>query len=105
METTIGKVYLNYTEDGNLLSAAFSPKISVSAKDLLVQLGNCTNKSTEQIQETAQLLLAAFFNKVSDIELRDMEASEIEAKVVKVERYTATSDIKDIEIEFIYKEK
>lgn len=105
METTIGKVYLNYTEDGNLLAAAFSPKINVSAKDLIGQLGNCTNKSEQQIQETAQLLLAAFFNKVSDIELRDMENTTIEAKIVKVERYTATSDIKDIEIEFIYKEK
>lgn len=105
METTIGKVYLNYTEDGNLLAAAFSPKISVSAKDLIDQLGTCTNKSTEQIQETAQLLLAAFFNKISDIELRDMETTEIETKVVKTERYTATAGIKEIEIDFVYKEK
>lgn len=104
-DTVIGKVFLSYNEDGSLLAAAFSPKISVSAKELFDQLGTCTNKSEDQIQQTAQLLLASFFNKITAIELRDMETTDIEAKVVNSERYTATADIKEIEIDFIYKEK
>jgi hypothetical protein len=104
-ETVLGKVLLNYKDDGSLLTASFTPNIHVSTAELLEQFGTCANKTVEQVQETAQLVLASFFNRISDIELRDMETTDIEAKVVNTTRYTHTSDIKAIEIDFIYKEK
>ena len=105
METVIGKVQLNYKEDGKLLSASFTPKITVTSEELFDQFGDCTNKSAEQVQQAAQLMLAAFFNRLNDIELRDMEVTDIEAKVVDTVRYASTADIKSIEIDFIYKQK
>lgn len=104
-EIKIGTVSLNYKDNGKLVGAAFSPRINITAEELLDQFGNCTNKTVEQVQQTAQLVLASFFSKISDIELRDMETTDIEAKVVNTIRYTHTADIKAIEIDFIYKEK
>lgn len=102
-ETKIGAVKLVYGEDGNLLMAGFSPRIEITFEDLKDQLGDCTNRTDQEIKDCAQLLLASFFNKVSNIELRDVEKTTIETQIAHVEKYSNNS-LKNIELEFIYKE-
>ena len=100
--TVIGNATFEYNENGQLESAAFHPKIKVSKEEIENQLGDCVGKSLDDIKKCAQLLLGAFFSKVSDIELRDMETTSIETEVVKGERYD-DGKLKEIEFEFIYK--
>lgn len=102
--TVIGTVNLIYKENGEIESAGFYPKISVTKADVERELGTCKNKTIEEIKKCAELLLASFFSKVSDIELRDMETTEIEAEVVHGEKFD-NGNIKDIEFEFVYLQK
>ena len=100
--TVIGSVSLSYNENGKLVKAGFRPQISVTHEELKDQLGDCTSKTFEEVEECAKLFLASFFTKVSDIELRDMEKTTIETDMKKGEKYDSGS-LKEIEFDFIYK--
>jgi len=104
-ETKIGTALLQYNVEGKLETATFNPGISIEKKEIEDQLGDCNGKSIEDIKKCSQLLLGAFFNKISGIELRDMEKTEIEIRIVDASRYTSTANIKEVEIDFIYKQK
>lgn len=104
-ETIIGTAKLAYTADGILSNAVFQPSIEIDKAQISDQLGDCNGKTIEDIKQCAQLLLGAFFNKISDIELRDIEKTEIETRVTDVTHYTSTANIKTIEISFVYKQK
>lgn len=101
----IGSAKLSYDIDGNIAAAQFQPAVDLVRGEFLKELGTCNGKGIDAIKECAQLLLAAFFKKISDIELRDIEKTDIETRVVDVSHYTSTAEIKTIELEFIYKQK
>lgn len=82
-KTVIGTADLVYNPEGILEIAYFTPSIKVTKEDLKSQLGDCKDKSIDEIKECAQLLLGSFFNKVSAIELRDVETTKLETEVVK----------------------
>lgn len=96
----IGTAALEYNEQGQLEAAVFYPKIKVSYDDVKSQLGDCTNKSIDDIKKCAQLLMATFFNKVSDVELRDMETTKLNTNVVGF-NYHNNNLLKEVEIEFV----
>jgi hypothetical protein len=100
--TVIGAAALEYNENGQLEAAVFHPKIKVNYDDIKAQLGDCKGKSIDEVKKCAQLLIAAFFSKLSDIELRDVESTEIITDVVKGTRYES-GGLKEVELEFIFK--
>src|SRR5687768_14329135 len=100
--TKIGTAKLKYDSDGDLQIGFFQPRITVT-KDQVKQFGltKCTNKTPDEIKNCAQLLLASFFNKVNEIELRDFEKTTLETNIVSTQHYD-TGLVKEIEIEFVY---
>lgn len=102
MRTVIGNVKLKYDTDGDLQIGIFQPMINVTKDEIKNSpLGKCSNKTLEQVRECAQLLLAKFFNKINDIELRDVEKTSIETNVTNGEKYK-NGLLKEVEIEFVY---
>lgn len=100
-KTVIGTAALEYNEEGKLEAAVFYPKIKVKFDDIKEQLGNCCSRSIDDIKNSAQLLLATFFSKMNEIELRDMEKTTLSADIVRSQNHD-NGTIKEVEIEFVY---
>ena len=101
-KTLLGTAILKYDADGDLQIGTFTPKIEVTREQIKKsEIGNCSNKTIEQVKECAQLFLANFFNKVSEIELRDIENTQLQTQAVYQEYYDDGS-LKNVKIEFIY---
>lgn len=96
----IGSAALEYNAFGKLEAAVFYPKIKVELADIENQLGDCTNKTIEEVKHSAELLLAAYFTKINNIELRDMETQPLRLEVKNFEQHS-DGLTKSIEIEFI----
>ena len=94
----VGTAALEYDEAGNLEAAVFYPKIKVTHDDIKTQLGTC--KTINQVKQAAELLLAAYFTKINNVELRDMETQPLTLEEVK-ETYYLEGGIKSAEIEFV----
>ena len=98
----LGTAELKYDSDGDLQIGIFKPMISVTKEELKnSDIGKCSNKTIEQVQQCAQLFLANFFNRISEIELRDVESTELESNLTHSEYYDNGS-IKQAKIEFVY---
>jgi hypothetical protein len=100
----IGSANLSYDENGILETATFYPKIQISKDDIEKEIGDCNNKTIEDVRKCAELLLAAFFAQISDIELRNTETTDIIAETQAGEKYESGS-LKNIQLDFIYKQK
>jgi hypothetical protein len=96
----IGTAELEYDEAGKLEAATFYPKIKVAFDDIKDQLGNCTNKTIDEVKQSAELLLGAYFTKVNNIELRDIITQPIALEVTK-ETFYLNGAIHKVEIQFI----
>jgi len=96
----IGTAALEYDEAGHLEAAVFYPKINVTFEDIKAQLGTCTNKNIDEVKQSAELLLAAYFTKINNVELRDMETQPLTLEIAK-EVFYLEGGIKSIEIEFV----
>ena len=101
---SIAGINISYDENGILKKAILWPKINVSEKDIIDQLGSCKEKTIEEVKSTAELMLGAFFNKISEIELRDMETTELKAEVIASDKY-ANGVLRNVELQFVYKSK
>lgn len=98
----IGIAKLKYDTDGDLQIGLFQPKIEIKKEQFKnSEIGKCNNKSIEEMKDCAELLLASFFSKLNDIELRDMENTRLETKVVSSQQYP-DGKWKEIEFEFVY---
>lgn len=98
----IGIAKLKYDTDGDLQIGIFKPKIEIVKEQIKnSEIGKCGDKTIDEIKDYAELLLAGFFSKMSDIELRDMETTRLETKVVSSEKYP-DGKWKEIEFEFVY---
>lgn len=100
----IATVAFDYNEDGTLESAVLWPKLQVSKDDVIDQLGNCKNKTIDEVKQAAELMLGAFFARANEIELRDMETTDLKAEVITSTKYN-DGTLRHVEIKFIYKNK
>lgn len=99
---TLGTAKLKYDADGDLQVGTFKPKIEITKEQLKgSDISKCANKTVEQVKDCAELLLASFFNKVSEIELRDIESTELKTEVISQAHYT-NGALKEVEFEFVY---
>lgn len=100
----IATVAFDYNQDGTLESAVLWPKLQVSKEDVIDQLGNCKNKTIDEVKQAAELMLGAFFARTNDVELRDMETTELKAEVIAATKYN-DGTLRHVEIKFIYRQK
>lgn len=98
--TIVGSAALEYDETGKLEAAVFYPKIKIAFDDIKDQIGNCTNKTIAEIKQSAELLLATYFTRINEIELRDIETQPLKLEVKGQTQYPSGS-IKAVEIDFI----
>jgi hypothetical protein len=79
----IGKTVIKYNQDGTVRRASFIPQLKIEAPpDLKLKM---KHGSKEEIKDNADMVMAAWFNKVNDIELSDRELYEIKSEIVKCE--------------------
>lgn len=100
----IATVAFDYNEDGTLENAVLWPKLKVTKDEVIDQLGNCKNKTIDEVKQAAELMLGAFFARTNDIELRDMETTELKSEVTATTKYN-DGTLRHVEIRFIYKQK
>lgn len=100
----IATATFEYNEDGQLESAVLWPKLQITKDDIQNQLGDCKHKTLDQVKTTAELMLGALFSKMTDVELRDMETSELKAEVVNCQKYN-DGILRHVELKFVYKNK
>lgn len=98
----LGTATLKYDTDGELQIGTFKPMIQITKEQIKTSaLGKCSNKTIEEVRECAELLLASFFTKVSDIELRDIEKTQLLTEAVYTETYD-NGQVKEVKFEFSY---
>lgn len=82
-KTEVGKVTVKYN-NGEIENVEFFMNVPLH-NTLAEQQDEIKNKlssnNKEKINEAAQYILANVFSKVTDLELRDFESSELESKV------------------------
>lgn len=91
MNTEIGFVTTVYTELGDIVKelSAFKPTLQGTvSKDIEDQILNIkSSDSSEAIKSNAMLLLASFFNRMTEIELADRSEYEIDSEVIECDKY------------------
>jgi hypothetical protein len=98
----LGIAELKYDTDGDLQIGMFRPMINVTKDELKKSdIGKCSNKTIEQVQECAQLFLANFFNRISEIELRDVEKTDLKTEIVE-QKFFENGNIKSVKFQFVY---
>lgn len=88
-DVEIGKTVIEYGEDGKVKTAKFEPVITVTADDnLLAQFKAVdSNGDLETLKNNAELVFAAWFSQLSNIELADREQYGIVSEIVNCEYY------------------
>src|SRR5579864_105088 len=79
-ELQIGTAEIIYGEDGKVLRAFFTPKMQVG--NIASQLLQLEPGKPERIKENAEMVLAAWFSKMNEIELADREHYKIESEIL-----------------------
>ena len=100
-ELQIGTAEIIYGEDGKVLRAFFTPKMQVG--NIASQLLQLEPGKPERIKENAEMVLAAWFSKMNEIELADREHYKIESEILKCTMYQDGS-VKRCKISFTFKE-
>lgn len=103
LKKIIANATLAYNPDGTLESATLWP-VKITKDDFVNALGDCKNKTLEDVTKTAELMLGAYFNKMNEVELRDVETTELKAEVINCQKYD-NGTLRHVEIKFIYKNK
>lgn len=85
----IGEVEITYSEAGIVHRASFVPTlITEFTGDVISQLGQLKSaKDSETIVFNAEMILAAWFSKLNDLELRDPEVTQIIGEVKQCNHY------------------
>lgn len=78
----IGKAIVNYDSEGKLIEVNFTPTMQIKLTNAeAARLAKIDGTSTETIESTASLALAAWFQRTNEIELTDRAISKIVTKV------------------------
>lgn len=88
MKKNIGRVTLQYNEDGTIKYAQYNPLINVPfGKDLLNQLEKIEGKDAQKVEDQAKLVFGAWFDRVSNIELSDRTIHPINSEMELCNKY------------------
>lgn len=102
---SIGIVKIEYDKEGKVIRANFYPSMNLEADDdLKNQLQTIKNSDQETVKSNASLVMAAWFSKMTDIELADREKYEISTNIISCDKHW-DGTIKMCVIEFEFKER
>lgn len=83
MNIKIGKVEMRYSAEGKVKSAEFIPALRLKAPDALVeQLTEIKVGSEVEVKQNADLVFAAWFLKIQEIEEGDRDKFVVDSKIV-----------------------
>lgn len=99
----IGRVKLSYKLKGTVESASFTPSIKVELDSKLIKEISTIQSSTdvERIRNSSEMVFAAWFTRLNNIELADRNLYRIISKVDKCEKYPDGS-VRECEIIFSF---
>lgn len=87
----IGVVTISHDKDGNMGEAYFKPTMQVSLdKSLVPALTAGTMASTdnpEYIRNQADIVMASFFSKITEIELADRDKYELKSEIIQCSKW------------------
>lgn len=102
--TVIGQVAMEYSENGQVINASFTPSIVVKADEFLLgQLKTIPQTDADVLKHNADLVLASWFNKTNEIELADREKWTIVSAVVDCDKYPSGA-VKRCILEYTFKQ-
>jgi hypothetical protein len=102
----IGTVIISYDEQGKVTTTSFTPSIKInSEKELLDQLSTLKDSNEDQkiLQDNANLIFGAWFNKLTNIELEDQTKFQIVSRVENCSRY-ANNKIRSCTMSYTFEE-
>lgn len=103
MKTEIGNVILAYNEEGHTIMAVFNPTLKVETNSVILDaLKEVEGKEQEVIMKKANVVMATWFNAISDIELADREKYLIEGEVQSCHKYP-NGQIRECIIKYFFK--
>lgn len=87
----IGTVVMVYDEQGNpMTGSSFVPSITLN-EGSTTELTNIKGATAEDIKVNADLVMANWFNSISNIELADREEWQIVSEIARCEKYPSGS--------------
>lgn len=96
----IGTATIEYDQNGKAVWSEFIPDMPLrSTESLSKQLATVKQGDEEAIKANASLIMAAWFNQVTEIELADREEFKISEKIVDCVKFD-TGEIKKCSIQF-----
>lgn len=102
-ETEIGVAVINYSPEGKVLSAGFEPTLKMSfTPELLDQLSGAKSDTAETVRVDSEIIMAAWFSKMNEIELADREEYHIVSTVEECVKYP-DGRIKTCKVKFSFK--
>lgn len=105
-EQEIGIATMVYDTNGKIMNTSFVPLLQIKhSKKLESQLQTVKgSEDAEALNNNAQLVMAAWFSQVDEIELADRDEYEVVSKVLSCEKYQS-GRVKTCSIMFIFKRK
>lgn len=99
----IGVASIEFDEFGKISNIKFESKIGLEIKDFSTeQLSEILCSDKERVKTGAEVLLASWFSKVTEIELADQNEVIIDSEISNI-KYHEDGAVKSVEI--IYKQK
>lgn len=85
----IGIVTITYNNQGDVVSADFNPTMRIEVQEDLKQqlISVKENEDSEKLQANADLVMGAWFSKITDIELADRSEYHIVSELLRCNRY------------------
>ncbi len=89
MITHIGTVTIEYNEQGKVITSLFEPTMTVNLdpelESELKTIECCPD--VETLEHNASLVLASFFNRMNNIELRNIETTSLKPHCDSLDKY------------------
>lgn len=103
MINQIGTVTIEYNRSGVVTSHKFNPLIKVdNSQELRRELKNVNGENADVLKHNADVIVAAWFSKVNQVELEDREQYSVESEVIACEKYN-TGGIKKCVLKYFLK--
>jgi hypothetical protein len=100
----IGLAVISYDESGKLQAAGFQPTMTMQLDaELFKPLSSVAGRGLEDIRLNADLVMAAWFNRMNEIELADRGLYEISSEVVECLKYE-NGQVKQCKLRYFLKE-